>query len=301
MTWGRCGHRTKVENTLTTLAVLADIHGNLPALEAVLADIEAQGGVDQVVIAGDVVNWGPFSAAVMERVTRDNRAIIRGNNEYYLLDYNTPRQPAHWQEYSLLPWLHNQLEGHWQRVIASWPDEITLRFHNAPPIRMFHGQPNNPWHSIHPLMSDKEIATILRDVDTPTVIAAHSHLPLDRHITGQHLINPGSVGVPLDGTHQASYVLLEGTIDGWQTTFRRVDFDLDAVLREFERTQFVATYGVVARLVVKEFKIARLQVHPFHAWRHAEHPDAPESVELLQQFEQVDIWQYTPPEYHINL
>ncbi len=286
---------------MTKLAVLADIHGNLPALEAVLADIATQGGVDQVIIAGDVVNWGPFSAAVMARVTRDNWAIIRGNNEYYLLEYNTPRQPAHWHDYNLLPWLYHQLSGHWQRVIASWPDEITLRFPDAPPIRMFHGQPDNPWRSIHPLMSDEEISTILRDLDGPTIVAAHSHLALDRQVGPYHLINPGSVGVPLDGTHLASYALLEGTPAGWTATFRRIAFDLDAVLREFERTNFVAQYGIPARLVVKEFETARLELHPFQAWRRAECPDEPVSAALLECFEHVDKWPYIPPEYHINL
>jgi predicted phosphodiesterase len=103
---------------MTRLAILADIHGNLPALEAVLADL-AQFAVDHVIVAGDVVNWGPFSAPVMERVTRAGWAVIRGNNEFYLLDYNTPRQPEHWREFELLPWLHGQLKGKWHRLIAA--------------------------------------------------------------------------------------------------------------------------------------------------------------------------------------
>ena len=61
-------------------AVLADIHGNLPALEAVLADL-AQFEVEQVVVAGDLINWGPCSAAVVERVVAAGWAIVRGNNE----------------------------------------------------------------------------------------------------------------------------------------------------------------------------------------------------------------------------
>jgi Icc-related predicted phosphoesterase len=126
---------------MSKLAILADIHGNLPALEAVIRDIDAQGGVDQVVVAGDVVNWGPFSAAVMARVSREDWAVIRGNNEYYLLEYNTPRQPEHWKNFALLPWLYEQLEGNWHRLIATWPDELSLRYPDAPPIRVFHASP----------------------------------------------------------------------------------------------------------------------------------------------------------------
>ena len=285
---------------MTRLALLADIHGNLPALEAVLADIEVLSGVDQVVIAGDVVNWGPFSAQVMARVMGHDWAIIRGNNEYYLLDYNTPYQPDHWREYTLLPWLHEQLVGHWHRVIASWPDEITLRFPDAPPIRWFMGNRGTPWRSLHPLMSDDEILAAIKGVDTPTLIAAHSHLALDRQVGGVHLINPGSVGVPIDGLFTASYALLDGDADGWSVTFRRLTFDLEAVLREFKRTGFAERFGIEAQLVIEEFRTARLQMHPFHAWRKVIHPGTPMSDEMLAKFHQIDKWPFTPPEYHLN-
>ena len=70
---------------MTMLAILADIHGNLPALEAVLEDL-AHFKVDHVVVAGAMVNWGPFSAQVMDRVTSEGWAVIRGNNEFYWSD-----------------------------------------------------------------------------------------------------------------------------------------------------------------------------------------------------------------------
>lgn len=283
---------------MTRLAVLADIHGNLPAFEAVLADIDARGGADQVVIAGDLVNWGPFSAQVMTRVTREDWALIRGNNEYYLLDYKTARQPEHWRSYSLLPWLYEQLAGRWHRVIASWPDELSLRFPDAPPIRMFHGLPGDPWRGLHPLLTDTEIGSALAGVEETTVIAGHTHLAMDRRAADWHVINPGSVGVPLDGELTASYALLEGSEAGWEAQFFRLPFDHAAVLREFERQRFVERYGVIAQLVVREFERARLQVHPFNHWQAESASD--HDSELLAAFDQIDQWAYTPPEYHIN-
>jgi len=284
---------------MTRLAVLSDIHGNLPALEAVLADMQ-QFAVDQVVIAGDVVNWGPFSAEVMERVTRENWAIIRGNNEYYLLEYNTPRQPAHWKSYYLLPWLYHQLKGRWHRVIASWPDEISLRFPDAPPIRMFHGSPNNPWVSLTPLTPEAEIESKLASVEESTIICGHSHLAMSRHVGRWHILNSGTVGVPLDGLFSAGYVILDGDSSGWRPTFRRVPFDSSSLFAEFERQRFVENYGLVAHLLVEEFRTARLQVHPYNEWRKACHPDTPESPALLESFLRIDKWMYTPLEYHLN-
>lgn len=284
---------------MTRLAVLADIHGNLPALEAVLADVDSQ-GVDQVVLAGDVVNWGPFSAQVMARVTGHDWAIIRGNNEYYLLDYDTPRQPAHWRNYALLPWLHHQLKGRWHGVIASWPDELVLRFPDAPPIRVFHGLPNDPWHGLHPLLADSDIESALATVAETTIIAAHTHLPMNHHAGAYHVINPGSVGVPLDGELSASYALLDGNANGWTVTFRRLPFDNTTLLDEFARTHFAENYGIEAQLVIEEFRTARLQLLPFMLWHREHHPDSPFTAEHLAEFHHIDKWAYTPPEYHLN-
>ena len=285
---------------MTRLAVLSDIHGNLPALEAVMQDMQTF-KVDQVVVAGDVVNWGPFSAAVMEIVTREGWAVIRGNNEFYLLDYNTPRQPAHWSEYYLLPWLYEQLQGRWHQVIASWPDEISLRFPDAPTVRVFHGTPNNPWVSLTPIMPEEQVESLLEKVEETTVIGAHSHLAMNRRVGKWHMINSGTVGVPLDGIpFIASYVILDGDQSGWTPTFRRVPFDADAVFREFERQHFAERYSPVAQLLIDEFRTARLQVHPYNVWRKACYPGQSETMALLVEFNQIDKWAYTPLEYHVN-
>jgi len=122
---------------MTRLAILSDIHGNLPALEAVLQDL-SQFTVDHVIVAGDVIDRGPFSVQVLERVTREGWAVIRGNAEFYLLDYNTPRAPAEWSDPTLFPLhlrLHRQLNGRWLTAIAAWPDTLSLRFPDAPPRR----------------------------------------------------------------------------------------------------------------------------------------------------------------------
>ena len=85
---------------MTRLAILADIHGNLPALAAVRADLATQ-AVDRVIVAGDLINWGPCSAQVVEQVVADGWDVVRGNHELILLDYGTPRAPAAWEDLGL--------------------------------------------------------------------------------------------------------------------------------------------------------------------------------------------------------
>ena len=284
---------------MTRLALLADIHGNLPALDAVLADL-AQFSVDHVIVAGDVVNWGPFSAEVMARVTDAGWAVIRGNNEYYLIDHDTPRAPGQWREYTLIPWLKRQLVGRWHTAIATWPDTLSLRFPDAPAIRLYHGSPRSNTDSVYPSSLDAEVIGRLTGVEESTIILAHTHLPMDRRVNGWHVLNPGSVGVPLDGIFSASYMLMEGSATGWRATFRRVPFDYAPLFAEFERQGFVEECGVIAHLAMEEFRTARLRVSPFLHWRAAVCPRAPLTVDLLPEFEKADAWAHTPFGFHVN-
>ncbi len=283
---------------MTRLAALADIHGNLPALQAVIDDMR-QFKVDQVVVAGDSVNWGPFSRQVLELVFQRRWALIRGNNAFYALDYNTIRAPDHWASFSLPPILREQLGSDWLKALSCLPDSLSLRFVDAPPLRVFHGLPDNPWQAIFPGTARDEIAGWLRDVREGTVICAHSHIPMERSVDCWQIFNPGSVGVPLDGEFSASYMILDGDTKGWElVAHRRVRFDYDPLYREFERQNFVERGGVTARLVIEEFRSARLQVHPFILWKAKHFADRPDDFELLRAFLELDdISEYMPAAY----
>jgi hypothetical protein len=158
---------------VTRLAILSDIHGNSIALEAVLSDL-APFRVDQIVVAGDIVNWGPSSAQVMERITREGWPVVRGNNEFYVLDYNTPRAPVEWSDsarYTLLPWLNHQLNGRWRNVIAGLPDTLSLHFPDAPPLRVVHGSPRDNKELIFPATPESEIEAMFANVVETTIVA----------------------------------------------------------------------------------------------------------------------------------
>ena len=283
---------------MTRLAVLADIHGNLPALQAVIDDMN-QFDVDHVVVAGDSVNWGPFSREVLELGFQRRWALIRGNNAFYALDYGTVRAPDSWSSFSLPPILREQLGDGWLNAISCLPDTLSLRFVDAPPLRVVHGVPDNPWQAIFPCSTLDEVADWLGSVNEGTVICAHSHIPMERHINRWHIFNPGSVGVPLDGDFSASYMILDGHTKGWElAAYRRVPFDYDPLYREFDRQNFVLRGGVTASLVVEEFRTASLQVHPYIHWKQRHFGDRPDNRDLLREFlELEDVGEYMPAPY----
>jgi predicted phosphodiesterase len=280
---------------VTRLAILADIHGNLPALEAVEADL-AGFAVDQVVVAGDLINWGPFSAQVTERVLAAGWAVLRGNAEYYLLDYGTPRAPAVWNDpvaFPLLPWLRRQLSPVLQVRIATWPDMIVVRPPDAPPLRIVHGSPRSPFEAIRPQVTEAELAPMLAGIEEETIIAGHTHVAMDRQVGRWRVLNPGSVGVPLDGQFFARYLLLDGDASGWRATFRQAPFSNEAVFAEFARQRFAEECGVIGHFVLDEFRTARLGLAPFLRWRQAVCPNAPLNDETLARFRTVDPDLYT--------
>jgi len=288
---------------MTRLAIISDIHGNLPALEAVISDMKKQ-EIDQVIVAGDVINFGPFSNQTARMVIENNWPVIRGNNEYFLLDSKTLRAPAEWSDPVLFAptiWTVQHFDPDLKKIISTWPDTINLRYGEAPPIQVFHGTPQNPWESIYWTAPDEEIEILLSTVEAEYVICGHTHLPMDRQLGKWHIFNPGSVGVPLDGIFSASYMILESDGEGWKPAFRRIPFDYDAVYKEFERSGFNRECGPIGRLILELYKRA----HPtfgFLKWREQYRPASILVSELIDEFFEQENWhEFMHPAYNINI
>jgi len=281
---------------MTRLAILSDIHGNLPALEAVMADLAEQ-QVEQVIVAGDLINWGPFSAQVVARVREAGWATIRGNHELTLLDHGTPREPAIWADRAAFPvphWLQRQIPHALKLAIALWPDTLVVRPPDAPPLRIVHGSPRDHAEPIYPDVTEVELAPMLAGIAETTIVAGHTHRPLDRRIGRWHVLNPGAVGMMLDNDQRASYLILEGNAEGWRGELRRVPYDKTPLFAEFARLGFVEECGLIGALVVEEFATTRLRLAPFLRWRAAVAPDAPFDDATLALFRTVDPEDYMP-------
>lgn len=288
---------------MTTLAILSDIHGNLPALEAVLSDLQ-NFDIDHVIVPGDVINFGPFSRQTAEIVIDKGWSVIRGNNEYFLIDYQTSRAPQQWNDplqFAPIAWLDQQFDRKLKTLIASWPDTLHLRFRDAPPIQVFHGTPASPWDSIYWTSTDDEIEKLLGDAKADFLVCGHTHLAMDRNVGRWRIFNPGSVGVPLDGIFSASYMILEGNAHGWEPTFRRVPFDYEAIFEEFERSGYNEASGPIGKLTVEIYKMAR-PLLGFLRWHESHRKSAPLTYELVEDFlANCRWWEFSNPAYHINM
>jgi predicted phosphodiesterase len=296
------------------LAILADIHGNIFALQAVAAKLE-QLQPDAVIVNGDIINAIPFSDQVVDFLRGTDWIVVRGNHEFYYLDYASGRAPADRDDaerWGQLHWLMTHLRPDQGNYLAALPDDLTLFFPETAPIRIAHGTPGNNRQGFSNTMPAEDIAAALRDIPQQTFINAHTHVQIDRIITerdqGQeavgdpayfleeqpqesrvwHVINPGSAGQPLNGDTRAQFAIIESVSPdtvpgGWRVSHYRIPYDRRPALEGYHTTGMLEAGGVISELFYWELVTAEREIPFFFLWRRANLP--PDDLSFRQAFE----------------
>jgi predicted phosphodiesterase len=197
------------------LALLYDVHGNLPALEAVLADAGQQ-GADAYLIGGDVALFGPWPEQTVARLQELEPATwIRGNGERWTADPEAAPAPVRDATAAAREALGDELVAQ----LDALPESAAV----GDDTRAWHGSPVSDVRSFTPEPGDDE-AELLQGVTEARLIFGHTHLAFARTSAAGEisLVNPGSVGMPFDGDQRAAYALLDE--DG-RIEHRRVAYD----------------------------------------------------------------------------
>lgn len=287
------------------LALLADIHGNLPALEAVAAELERL-QPDMVVVDGDLINAVPFSPEVIDFVRSTSWVVLRGNHEFYYLDYGSERawpgcdDPDRWGQ---LHWLMERISPSQGAYLAALPDDLTLYLPGTQPLRIAHGVPGRNRVGFYRSQPDSAIAAEITHVRERTLVSAHTHVQIDRRVRLEdgmqaalamdphagadlyarglaeplrswHVINPGSVGLPLDGRPRAQFAMLESVAEaaepgGWRVTHHTVEYDHRRALAAFAETGMLEAGGVISELFYWEVVTAEPEIVRFYRWAAA--------------------------------
>jgi predicted phosphodiesterase len=203
------------------LACLYDIHGNLPALEAVLEDAKANGAT-RWVLGGDYALFGGWPAETVARLRElDNALWIRGNCERWTA--HPDDAPAN----SVVPGAIAFARAALGEDLVAAMDDIAALAHDRDAL-VCHGSPPSDVRSFLPDPADDE-AELLDGVHHTRVIFGHTHLPFRRvsEVHGIELVNPGSVGMPFDGDTRAAYAFVEphGRVE-----HHRVEYDVAAAV-----------------------------------------------------------------------
>lgn len=242
------------------IAVISDIHGNLPALQAVTAHLQ-NWEPDLVVVNGDIVNRGPLSEAclhfVQDQRHRHGWQVVKGNHEDFLIDCAHPNAPQRGPEYEIMQfahWAYRQLNGDIS-VLRAMPDKFVQMAPDGSEFRVVHASMRSNRDGIYPGASDEELWKQIAPV--PAVfVTAHTHRPMIRRFNDTLVVNVGSVGAPFDGDNRASYGQFVWTQAGWEAEIVRLDYDRAQTERDYVESGFLAGGGPLAQLMLVELRRA---------------------------------------------
>lgn len=229
------------------VAALYDIHGNLPALEAVLDQVRAA-GVDRVIVGGDVVP-GPMSGDVVAGLLDLELPVqfIQGNGESAVVaqmsGVGTEAIPAAARE--VVRWEAEQLDPAHERLFAGWPLTLRLQIPAVGEVLFCHATPRNNTEIFTRLTAESRLAPVFSGLDAAMVVCGHTHMQFDRMVADVRVVNAGSVGMPF-GEPGAYWLLL-----GPGVQLRRTSYDLQAAARRVRGTKYPQAEQFAAKNVLR--------------------------------------------------
>ncbi|MHA6758226.1 metallophosphoesterase family protein [Streptacidiphilus sp. PAMC 29251] len=193
------------------VAVLSDVHGNVPALAAVLAEPDV-GSADLVVICGDLT-WGPEPQQTYELIAAlGARALcVRGNADRYAAEIGAGIRDAGRPREAWIPARHS---AEAMAFLQALPFSVVVQVGSLGPVLFCHGSPRSDHELVTPGTSDERFAALTAGVRARTLVTGHTHLQFDRTVAGRRSVGPGSVGLPFHrGVPGTAYWALLGPDD----------------------------------------------------------------------------------------
>ncbi|MFQ6102509.1 MAG: metallophosphoesterase family protein [Anaerolineae bacterium] len=253
---------------MARLAVLSDIHGNLLALEAALADLEAQGTPDAYWVLGDLAVFCPRPAETLARLRAlPNVAFLQGNTDRYLVTSRRPAMPVRSaDDWARMPamltgreasfcWTVERLSYADYEFLRDLPTWLEMEVPGYGRVVAVHATPSplqgegrgggiDDETNLYPDTPDEQVLPHLAGLDARLLLYGHTHCPVDRTVDGVRLVNGGSVGLPLDGDPRLAYAFLDFEGGECSVAIRRVDYDRETVIAELERAAHPAVAWV---------------------------------------------------------
>jgi putative phosphoesterase len=222
------------------VAAIYDIHGNLPALEAVLADLQSI-NPDLIVVGGDVVA-GSMPAEVLDRLVAlgDSICFIRGNADrevvaaYDAGSYADPIDVADPAE-RVAAYAASKIDRKHRDLLASFAERLIVEIEGLGQVLFCHGSPRSDEEIVTAATTEMRLREILAGVDQDIVVCGHTHAQFDRRVGGKRVVNAGSVGMPYQGKPVGGFWLLLG-VGG--VSLRRSDYDLDRAVGRIRATGY---------------------------------------------------------------
>jgi putative phosphoesterase len=211
------------------IAIFSDIHGNVHALDAVLADIRAQ-QPDATYCLGDLVGYGAHPNEVIERIRREGVPTIMGNYDDGVgfdrdecgCAYREDAERERGQR--SLEWTKARVTGHNKAYLRALPPEIRLAADKTR-VLLVHGSPRKMNEYLFEDRPRSSFQRLAASSNADVIVFGHTHKPYVKEVDGVLFVNAGSVGKPKDGDRRACYVMLDLS-ERASAAFRRVEYDV---------------------------------------------------------------------------
>lgn len=233
------------------IAVLSDIHGNLVALDACLADLHAQGGADAIIAAGDLCLDGPKPKKVLQRLEEIGAQAIRGNTDRMIA---APGDEAlEGIERDQVDWTRAELGEKYLTWLAELPFAMRVGG-EANELLVVHANPLNDREHLWPDADDETLERLLDGEPANAIAFGHLHLPYVRMWRGKLLANVASCGLPKDGDARGCYAIFTERSGGWEVKHRRVEFDVKKVATQLAGCGIPGSAELIATLRRHRYK-----------------------------------------------
>src|SRR5918998_515187 len=225
---------------VSRVAAIYDIHGNLPALDAVLADLESV-NPDLLVVGGDVVA-GPMPVEVLDRLSALGESVcfVRGNADrevvaaYDHSRYSDALDVADPAE-RVAAFAASKIDRAHRDRLASFAERLVVEVEGVGQVLFCHGSPRSDEEIVSAATTEGRLREILIGVDQDLVVCGHTHAQFDRRVGGKRVINAGSVGMPYQGKPVGAFWLLLGA---GSVCMRRSDYDLGRAVERIRATGY---------------------------------------------------------------
>jgi putative phosphoesterase len=222
------------------LVVMSDVHGNVVALEAVLADIRRHAAPDALVVAGDLALVGPRPAESLALLRSLDADFVMGNCDRYVVDREVDAQ---------VQFVLERLSDADMAFMAELPFGQQIEAAPGHELLVVHANPRNLEDPIEPDTHEALVRPLLEGVTAEIVAFGHYHVPFSRRLDPWLLVDVASVGIPRDGDQRAVYAVLTWDGSAWHTEHRRVPFDIEAVARDYHTVGFPQAERAAASLL----------------------------------------------------
>jgi len=200
------------------VAVIADVHGNAPALAAVLEEVERE-QVDLIVSCGDLT-WGPLPEETYELARGLNARFVRGNADRAVLEGVSETEREQWMQ------AHHTEEM--REFLGTFEENVVVEVDGLGAVRFCHGSPRSDEECVTPETPEERVREFSAGVDEHVIVSAHVHIQFDREAAGIRSVNAGSVGLPYEGRPGAYWALF-----GPDVELRRTEYDVDSTVERY--------------------------------------------------------------------